>query len=89
MLKQAFGRGSKPHRRTALSLALGVSLCFSGSLLAQTNITGSIYGSAQPGNTVVIRNLDTGLTRTVTVGEDGKFRALALPNGRYQVELQK
>ena len=83
------GTRRKTLRRSALSIALGAGLCLSANLYAQSNITGSIYGSAQPGETVVIQNLDTGLTRTVPVGTDGKYRALALPNGRYKVELQK
>ena len=48
-----------------------------------------IYGSAQPGQTVLIRNQDTGLTRTIPVDADGKYRALALPTGQYKIELQK
>lgn len=70
-------------------LALAVLLATSGLAMAQSNITGNIYGSAQPGQTVVIRNLDTGLTRSITVGTDGKYRALALPTGQYKIELQK
>ncbi len=69
-------------------LALALLLACSGAATAQSNITGSIYGSAQPGQTVVVRNLDTGLTRSVTVGADGKYRALSLPTGQYQIELQ-
>lgn len=70
-------------------LALAVLLATSGLAMAQSNITGNIYGSAQPGQTIVIRNLDTGLTRSITVGTDGKYRALALPTGQYTIELQK
>lgn len=89
MTMQSSGPRRRKFRRSALSIALGAGLCLSANLYAQSNITGSIYGSAQPGETVVIQNLDTGLTRTVPVGTDGKYRALALPNGRYKVELQK
>ena len=70
-------------------LALAILLATSGLASAQSNVTGSVYGSAQPGQTVVIRNADTGLTRTISVGADGKYRALALPTGQYKIELQK
>jgi len=73
--------------KTTLSIALG--MCVAGGVQAQSNITGSIFGVAEAGQTITVRNLDTGLTRTITVGTDGKYRLLSLPNGRYKVELQK
>ena len=48
-------------------LALAILLATSGLASAQSNVTGSVYGSAQPGQTVVIRNADTGLTRTISL----------------------
>lgn len=89
MTMHSFGPSRMAFRRTALSIALGAGLTLSANLYAQSNTTGSIYGSAQPGETVVIQNLDTGQTRSVPVGADGKYRALAVPNGRYKVELQR
>jgi outer membrane receptor protein involved in Fe transport len=77
------------YRLSLRPLALAVLLATSGMAMAQSNITGSIYGSAQPGQTVLIRNQDTGLTRTIPVDADGKYRALALPTGQYKIELQK
>jgi outer membrane receptor protein involved in Fe transport len=76
-------------KRSALFVALG--MCFAGAVSAQSNITGSIFGHAPAGagTTVVIQNLDTGLTRTMQVAADGEFRVTALPNGRYKVTLQK
>ena len=40
---------------------------------------------------VIVRNSETGLTREVHTGNDGKFRVSALPVGRYEVraELQR
>jgi len=79
---------SKFIRRTALSVALG--MCFASGVHAQSNATGSIFGSAaEPGSTVVILNTETGQTRTVTVGENGRFSVGALPVGSYKVELQR
>lgn len=70
-------------RRHALAAAL--VLCFSGSLSAQSNVTGSIYGNAEPGATVTVENKDTGLTRRATADASGRYLVSALPNGNYKV----
>lgn len=76
-------------KRTALAVALG--MCFAGAVDAQSNITGTIFGQvpAQAGTTVVIENLDTGLSRTIQADAQGRYRATSLPNGRYRVTLQR
>ncbi len=60
------------------------------SAIAQSNITGSIFGqiAGQTGNNVVIKNLETGLTRNAPVDNTGRYRFSSLPPGRYQVSLQ-
>ncbi|MFL5477811.1 MAG: carboxypeptidase regulatory-like domain-containing protein, partial [Gemmatimonadaceae bacterium] len=63
--------------------------CFSSGVLAQSNAAGSIFGSSDPGSTVVIQNVDTGQTRTVQVDANGRFTATSLPIGTYRVTLQK
>ena len=45
--------------------------------------SGANVGGAQ----VTARNIDTGLTRTVTSGEDGSYRLEFLPVGNYAVEV--
>jgi Carboxypeptidase regulatory-like domain len=45
-------------------------------------------GAVIPGATVTIRNTDTGLTRTVMVGDDGSYRVPALPVGMYSVSVE-
>jgi outer membrane receptor protein involved in Fe transport len=82
-----FGRGNL--RRSALAAALGLAF-ISTAVFAQSNITGAIFGQAtnQPGATVVIQNLDTGMTRTTTVDDGGRYRLSSLPNGRYKVTLR-
>jgi len=75
-------------RRAALAVAL--SGCLASVAHAQS-VTGSIFGQvpASPGTTVVIRSLETGVTRTLSVDAQGRYRAGDLPNGRYRVILQQ
>jgi hypothetical protein len=75
---------AKGLKRSALTVALG--LCFAGGVHAQST-TGSIYGDASEGSTVVVKN-DSGLTRTVTVDSTGHYNVTSLPVGNYTVEVQ-
>jgi len=75
---------AKGLKRSALTVALG--LCFAGGVQAQST-TGSIYGTASEGSTVVIKN-DSGLTRTVAVDASGRYTITSLPVGAYTVEVQ-
>ena len=47
-------------------------------------------GAALPGVAVTVTNMDTGTTRTSVTNEDGVYRAILLPLGRYRIvaELQ-
>ena len=72
---------AKRLKRSALTIALG--MCFASGVQAQST-SGSIFGKADPGQTVTIVS-DTGLTRTITAGADGRYNAAALPAGRYKV----
>lgn len=78
MASRSFSKGLK---RSALTVALGV--CFAGSVSAQST-SGSIFGKAEPGQTVTIVS-DTGLTRTVTTDAAGRYNAASLPAGHYKV----
>jgi hypothetical protein len=60
---------------------------------ANGNIEGVVRdttGAALPGVTVTVTNMDTGAQRTALTNEDGAYRAVLLPLGRYKVtaELQ-
>src|SRR5882724_9897308 len=44
-------------------------------------------GAVAPGAQVIARNVDTGLIRTVTSGEDGTYRLEFLPVGHYALEV--
>lgn len=45
-------------------------------------------GAQVPNASVTARNADTGLTRTVTSGEDGNYRIEFLPVGNYSIEVK-
>ena len=78
-------------RRTSMALALGVGLgLLSTGAMAQSSNSGAIFGqvSGQTGNTVVIQNTDTGLTRALPLDSNGRYRASSLPTGHYKVTLQ-
>ncbi|MFC4763411.1 TonB-dependent receptor [Dyella koreensis] len=74
-------------RHAALAVAVSLSLG-SGAVLAQST-AGDISGTAAyaAGETVVIKSLDSGLSRSVAPAADGKFRVSSLPSGRYEVQL--
>jgi len=90
---------SKTRKRSdALAglIALAATLLLTTALTAaaQQN-TGTILGIVKdssgavvPGASIIILNEETSLTRTVTTGESGAFRAPALPVGRYTVRVE-
>ncbi|PYS00021.1 MAG: hypothetical protein DMG16_16570 [Acidobacteria bacterium] len=61
---------------------------------AQVNtatVSGTVHdesGAVLPGATVTIQNQDTGISRTVTTNETGRYVAPALSLGNYQVSVQ-
>lgn len=75
----------KVVRRSALSLALG--MCFVSGTAGAQSAAGSIFGRADPGDTVSIENLDTGTSRQITADQEGRFSATQLPTGRYRVTV--
>ena len=74
-------------------VGLVVALAAVCPLAAQTQITtGVIEGvvvdtsdAVLPGVDVVVRNVDTNLTRNLVTDREGRFAALQLPSGRYTV----
>lgn len=81
-------------KKTVLVHAL--TLAFSGAVLtvatmdtamAQSNATGSVYGTVVPGADVqvVVENEATGLRRTVSPDAQGRYRVTSLPPGAYKV----
>lgn len=81
--------GRRQFRRSALAVGLGMCLA-GGAAHAQSNVTGSIFGSVnnQQGTSVTIANPETGFTRTVPVDSNGRYRFSSLPPGTYKVTLE-
>ncbi|NID06297.1 TonB-dependent receptor [Luteibacter jiangsuensis] len=81
-------RANSLGRRSALALAISLGTV-SGAVFAQAT-TGSIFGQvpAGAGQTVTVTS-DTGVTRTATVGEDGRYTIGQLPLGKYTVTLNR
>ncbi len=80
--------GGALTRRNALTVALAVGLGFTGVAFGQAT-TGTIFGSAPAaaGQTVTVKG--SGVSRTVTVGQNGRYSVSNLPVGTYTVTLNK
>jgi len=86
--------------RTVWVAVLGAALALSAPTAAAAqaqaangNIEGIVRdttGAALPGVTVTVTNMDTGTARTSMTNDEGVYRAILLPLGRYRVvaELQ-
>ena len=76
-------------RRTTLALSLGLGLGLVGTSALAQNVTGAIFGqiSGQHGDTVTIRNVNTGFERSIPVDSAGRYRISSLPVGDYTVTL--
>ena len=74
---------------TALTLLTAVHTpgqTFRGTILGVVTDSSS---AAVPGATVTIKNVDTGLTRTMTTTDDGSYSVPELPIGNYSVTVEK
>ncbi|HTX34445.1 MAG TPA: carboxypeptidase regulatory-like domain-containing protein [Bryobacteraceae bacterium] len=85
---------SHPHRLLPVLFASLTLLAISPPVTAQVTaaISGRIEdasGTGVRGVTVILKNLETGATRTVTTGDAGDFRVLSLPVGPYQVRAER
>ncbi len=71
---------------TLLTVVSTPAQTFRGTILGTVTDTS---GAAVPGATVTIKNLDTGLVRTVTTTDDGSYSVPELPIGNYGVTVEK
>ena len=83
-------KASKQWHR--ILLCLGIVIMLSSvtgfAQLTTGNITGTVTdqsGAAVPGATVILKNTETGVTRTALSGETGKYEAFSLPAGTYEI----
>lgn len=68
-----------------LALATPLTLRAQSSATLQGTITDT-QGAIVPGVSITVRNVDTGIERTVVSDAAGQYLAAALPPGRYRVE---
>ena len=81
--------GLRKIHLTLLGLLLALPLAAVAQITTAT-IVGTITDSnnaSLPSAKVTARNVDTGLTRTVSSGEDGTYRLEFLPVGNYEIEV--
>lgn len=82
--------------RLVLSLMASIVLLSFAPPLAAQRTTASIAGqirdssgSAVPNAVIVIRNVTTGIERTISSGAEGNYLATALPAGNYAVTVRR
>ncbi|MGH9786827.1 MAG: carboxypeptidase regulatory-like domain-containing protein, partial [Terriglobia bacterium] len=81
-LSRGWGRGSV-GLAFLLCAVLGMAQLDTGSI---SGTVSDQSGGAAPGATVTVRNVATGVTRTLQTNAAGRYDALALPTGSYEVE---
>ena len=80
--------------RIASFAALFIFLCINGVARAQTSasLSGTVTdqtGASLPDVAVTIKSVDTGVTRTIETDGGGRYQALGLPLGRYEIRAAK
>src|SRR5437763_13828750 len=82
-------------KTASVACLVGIMLFCGGSMNAQTfrgTILGTVTdtsGASITGATVIVKNTNTGLSRTVTTSEDGTYSVPELPIGTYTVTVEK
>jgi len=68
-----------------------VSAAVAPGAMAQSNAAGSVFGKVAggSGDTIVLKNLETNLTRSGSIDAGGSFRVTNLPIGTYTATLMK
>jgi hypothetical protein len=73
-----------------LILFFGLVIGAASGQIVGGSITGTVHdpnGAAVTGATVLVRQVETGATRTLTTGTDGRFFAPSVPVGHYSVTV--
>ena len=81
--------------KSGLIVAVFLGMVFWSQLAVAQVATGSITGVVQdetggvvPGTTVTVRNTETGISRTLTTDAGGRYSALNLAPGDYEIQAQ-
>ena len=77
---------------TAISINLAAFTTIVWSQVVGGSITGTVKddsGSAVSGANVIVKNLETGVERKAVTDEGGRYAALSLAIGRYEVIAEK
>lgn len=72
----------------AMVLFVGASAAIAQTQAVGGDLSGSVTdpnGAVVPGATVTVKSSATGITRTVTSGDDGSYQIIGLPPGNYEV----
>jgi len=78
------------HRRNASRLAGAIAttlIAATPTAFAQST-SGSVFGQAASGDTIIVEGDGTGFRREIAVGSDGSYRVPALSPGKYKVTLR-
>ncbi|MBI4457108.1 MAG: TonB-dependent receptor [Acidobacteria bacterium] len=74
-----------------ISISASLHVTYLGSQGRTGMISGTIRdasGAILPGVTVTVSNVDTGITRNAVTGDEGRYRALELAVGNYEVRAE-
>lgn len=71
-------------KRSITAIAVAASIGIASPVFADAS-SGSIYGQAEVGKIITIKNAATGFVRDVAVSESGRFNFKQLPVGKYEV----
>ncbi len=87
---QVTDENSLVTRRTGLLAgAVATTLIAATPAAFAQSTSGSVFGQAASGETVVVENPSTGFRREISVGADGSFRVPALAPGQYTVTVKR
>src|SRR5215831_10165677 len=71
----------------ALLLAIPLAVAAQDNTATLVGTVTDPGGAVVPGAQITARNVDTGLTRTVTSNDEGDYRIEFLPIGKYSLEV--
>jgi len=78
-------QSSERARRRSLSFAIAAGLGLVASAAFAQSTVGGVYGNADAGAQVTATNKGSGMSRSATVGADGRFNITSLPPGDYTI----